>query len=248
MDNDNIDINTTQNVLVSYEPAKIVERGLSWFLDMSVIAVYMGIVSFLSFYFWDKSDRDDDFNGTMAVVLYAFFSLPALLYSFLCEVFLNGQSIGKKAMNIKVVRMDGLQPTIGAYLLRWMLRMIEFYPLPVVATISAVSTQSAQRLGDLAAGTTVIKLTSRVSLYQTILYKMIPDYKITFQQVGKLSDKDISIIKEVYQYCRKYKNQKVLTALVSKVKNHLGITDSKLTEEEFIKTILGDYSQYEFER
>ena len=51
----------------------------------------------------------------MFVILY----LPFFFYDFLCEIFLNGQSIGKKILKIKVVKIDGTQPGLGSYFLRW---------------------------------------------------------------------------------------------------------------------------------
>ena len=43
----------------------------------------------------------------------------------LSEWLLNGRSVGKIALGIRVVMIDGSQPGIGAYLLRWVLRIVE---------------------------------------------------------------------------------------------------------------------------
>ena len=51
--------------------------------------------------------------------------LPILGYSFLCEMFNHGQSFGKKLINIRVVKVDGSTPSIGSYLLRWLLFPID---------------------------------------------------------------------------------------------------------------------------
>jgi len=38
---------------------------------------------------------------------------------------MNGQSVGKRAMNIRVINLDGTQPTLGAYLMRWLFRLVD---------------------------------------------------------------------------------------------------------------------------
>ncbi|MFN6040034.1 MAG: RDD family protein, partial [Bacteroidota bacterium] len=178
--------------------------------------------------------------------IYTILSIPILMYDFLWEYFSNGQSVGKKVMAIKVVKLNGTQPSAGAYLLRWLLRIIDFMLGPVIAIFSISVTKNYQRLGDLAADTTVIKLKGRTSIRNTILYKAIPGYEIQFRQVEKLSDKDISIIKEVFDYCRKNRDDKALLKLAEKVRKQLGLDKVDKSPEEFINTILIDYSQFEF--
>ena len=88
---------------------------------------------------------------------YIFVFLPAILYSFLFELFNNGQSLGKMIMHIKVVKIDGSTPTIGDYFMRWLLQIIDIDMMGVGA-LAILLTKNSQRLGDLAAGTMVIKL------------------------------------------------------------------------------------------
>jgi uncharacterized RDD family membrane protein YckC len=246
MDYEKIEINTTQNVLVSYEQAGLFDRGLAYILDVLIVVVYTLIMTIVGALM--NSGGDGDTYETWVYVLGVILGLPALLYDFLFEVFANGQSIGKKVMNIKVVKLDGTQPSIGAYALRWILRPVDFLvAMPLVALISVMATKNSQRLGDLAAGTTVIKMTSRASLHSTILYKAKPGYVLTFSEVAKLNDRDIAIIKEVYQHCRQSRDFDALMKLATKVKTQMGIGSVNMTAEQFINTVLADYSQYEFD-
>jgi len=102
-------------------------------------------------------------------------------------------------------------------------------------------------LGDMAAGTTVIKLGSKTTLRDTILFKQIPDYKIVFQQVALLNDKDMAIIKEILDYSVKNNKPAALKELTNKVKTKMGVT-SDLKNDVFLKTVLLDYSHYQFEK
>jgi uncharacterized RDD family membrane protein YckC len=251
MDYDNIQINTTQNVLVGYEPAGIFERGLAYILDLLFLLVYFVIVYIITAFVYSGSQEPGDSYYVWYYVLNTILAIPAMLYSLLCEVFMNGQSFGKKIMVIKVVKLDGTQPSLGAYLLRWMMRIIDLHLLspiaPLVGLISVFATKNSQRLGDLTAGTTVIKMTSRASLRHTILYKVQPGYKITFMEVGKLNDRDIAIIKEVYQHCRQSRDYNALLKLADKVRIQMGLQGTNMTPEQFINTVLADYTQYEFD-
>ena len=243
---DKIEINTSQNVLLRYEPAGVIERGLAWLIDLIIIFSYSMIILIIGIAIISSSKSYGDKKSTMAIIIYTILSIPILMYDFLWEYFSNGQSVGKKVMAIKVVKLNGTQPSAGAYLLRWLLRIIDFMLGPVIAIFSISVTKNYQRLGDLAADTTVIKLKGRTSIRNTILYKAIPGYEIQFRQVEKLSDKDISIIKEVFDYCRKNRDDKALLKLAEKVRQQLGLDKVDKSPEEFINTILIDYSQFEF--
>ena len=251
MSYNNIQINTTQNVLINYEPAGIFERGVSYLIDILVLLIYALIVQIICVTVKSGSIKTGDSYYIWTVVLYTLFSLPLMLYSLLCEVFMSGQSFGKKIMAIKVIKLNGTQPSLSAYLLRWLFRLIDLYlmsPLtPIVGLISILATKNSQRLGDISAGTTVIKTTSRASLHHTILYKANTGNKITFLEVEKLNDRDIAIIKEVYQQCRQHKDYTLFLKLVEKVKKQMGLETINMTPEEFINTVLLDYTQFEFD-
>ena len=129
-------------------------------------------------------------------------------------------------------------------MIRALLRVIDN---GMVALIAVAVTEKSQRLGDLAAGTTVIKLGSKVTLRDTILYKQVANYKIVFEQVAMLSDKDIAIIKEILDHSIANDKRKNLTLLAQKVKTKMAVSTT-LDNETFLKTILLDYSHYQFER
>ena len=161
---------------------------------------------------------------------------------------MNGQSFGKKITGIKVVKLDGTQPNFGSYLIRSMLRFIDLALFtPVVAIISIAVSMKSQRLGDLAAGTTVIKLNSNISLKDTILFEQKPEYKIVYEQVALLNDREANLIKEVLEFCEKQNQPQHLKQLADKLKLKFTIDNVKQTDWEFLVTILNDYSHYRFE-
>ena len=240
-----IKITTSQNVDLDYEAAGIGYRLLAALLDETFKIIYI-IIWIIILGLSHKNDSAI-YNGDGTYTLYTLLiiaALPYTLYYFLSELFMNGQSFGKKIVAIKVVKLNGTQPGVSSYMIRSLLRIIDN---GLVGLLTIAVTEKSQRLGDLAAGTTVIKLGSKVTLRDTILYKSIPNYKIVFDQVALLSDRDVSIIKEILDHSLTNNKKENLTLLAQKVKLKMGATTT-LKDEEFLKTILLDYSHYQFEK
>lgn len=245
---DPIKIATTQNVDLEYEAAGVGYRILATILDAIFMIIYVMIIMLIFGISVSSAGMFYGENPYLIATIFIILGLPILLYHFLSETFMNGQSFGKKIVGIKVVKLDGTQPGIGSYLLRSLLRIIDMQLMNgLVALISVAVSEKSQRLGDMAAGTTVIKLGYKVSLRDTILYKPINDYKIVFDQVALLSDKDIAIIKEILEHSIANKKPENITILAGKVKTKMGVVTS-LNDEQFLKTVLLDYSHYQFER
>lgn len=192
---ESIGIETTQNVDINYRIASLGDRILAQILDFLILGGYVFSTIILWAFVIDTfSNSDYYFPVAMSVVLY----LPMFLYDFICETLLNGQSLGKKIMKIKVVKIDGSQPGIGSYFLRWILKPIDvFFTQGAVAILTILINGKGQRLGDLAASTTVIKLKQQVKLEDIIVPKIEEMYEVVYPQVSLLSDDDIQIIKDV---------------------------------------------------
>ncbi|MGF7216799.1 putative RDD family membrane protein YckC [Spirosoma lacussanchae] len=223
-----VTIRTSQNVVVEYEPASVGERILATLIDylvffgwwLLVLAVPAGVgIETSRFY-------------VVAVLL------PVVFYDLLCEYFLNGRSVGKLAIGIRVVMLDGTQPGLGAYLLRWLLRIIESgsFMLGIVPIITVGINGKGQRLGDIAAGTSVVRLKPAVSLTD-VLTRPVPDnYSLQFPDVRLLTDRDVRIIREVLLRG----DESVLARTADKIKAVTGI-DSTLSSRTFLETVLTDY-------
>lgn len=231
-------IDTTQNVAIDYEIASLGERILAYLVDLLVFVAYAitwsiiitGIIDYISF--------------TDALIWVI--ALPLFFYDLLCEIIMNGQSFGKKAMKIKVVKLDGSQPTLGSYLLRWLLRLIEggFFCYGAVAMLVYLLNGKGQRLGDIAAGTTVIKLKPRVALTEvTTSHDLHATYFPQYPQASHLSDRDAAIIKDLLAASIRERNMSMLTALSARVQGLLDIKEVA-DPEEFLKTVLKDFTYY----
>lgn len=86
------------------------------------------------------------------------FLLAFVAYFVLFEGLGRGRTLGKMAMRLRVVMVDGTPVTFAAALFRNLLRPADFLPMFYVVGLVAVFTNArAQRLGDIAAGTVVVR-------------------------------------------------------------------------------------------
>lgn len=226
-----LSIQTSQNVLLEYEPASLSDRIFATLIDYVVFAAW-GILTVAI------PLRLGWFGAGQGVVYFTVMVLmPILLYDFLCEWLLNGQSIGKIAMKIRVVMMDGSQPGIGAYLLRSLLRFVDTRLFTgAIAIVCVAISGKGQRLGDMAAGTTVIRLLAKVNL-NDVTYRDLPaTYQVRFEEVRQLSDRDIQVIREVLRRG----SADATDRAANKLRDVLGVTATMGTRE-FLTTIINDY-------
>ena len=171
-------------------------------------------------------------------------SFPVVFYTLALESLLEGQTLGKKVMNIKVAKIDGYQTSFSNYVVRWFFRIVDVYIFGLGFFVISF-TEKSQRLGDLAAGTAVILLKDKVNISHTILENLKQDYIPTYPNVIKLSDNDARIIKETFVNARKSQDFNTLIKLRSKIMEVTTIKVMKQkTDAEFIDVILKDYNFY----
>ncbi|WP_266362444.1 RDD family protein [Tellurirhabdus rosea] len=226
-----VSIQTSQNVLLEYEPASLGERILAALIDYVIILAWVILLSLLG--------RNMGSGDKIALYFWiGFVVLPIMLYDLLFEVFLNGQSLGKRAMGIRVVMLDGSQPGLGAYLIRWILRIIEspVFLGGIVAIIAIAVNGRGQRIGDMAAATTVVKLKAPVSLDEVTYRELSDSHQVTFPEAARLSDRDIGIIREVLQRG----SDEVMNRTAEKVRTLLEV-EYTTTDYAFLDTVVNDY-------
>jgi uncharacterized RDD family membrane protein YckC len=81
-----------------------------------------------------------------------------LAYYIYFETQQGGQTLGKKATGVKVVKADGTPFTVQDSVVRNILRVIDNLPcIPLVGIIMILVNKDHQRLGDIAAKTVVVK-------------------------------------------------------------------------------------------
>ncbi|MBG8555376.1 RDD family protein [Hymenobacter guriensis] len=230
-----IRVQTTQNVSLEYETASVGERILAAIIDNLILGAW--IVALFLLFAWLKP-RENVMIGLVIVLM----GLPYLFYHLVCEVFFNGQSIGKKARHIKVIRLDGTTPRFGDYLLRWLLRLIDTGLMSgIIAVVTVAAGDKGQRLGDMAAGTAVISTKPRQP--GGALAPQFPEtsYVVVFPQASLLADHDVATIRQLLYKGLERENYLLLNEVANKVKNLTGV-QTEIPDEAFLRTIIRDHA------
>ena len=241
-----IDINTSQNVNLSFTVANLGERLLAFIID-TVIKVILGfILAYILFKFLRLDNFIKGWDQFSIMGFYAIISSPFILYPLIFESLMEGQTPGKKVFKIKVVKVDGFQASFSDYLIRWIFRLIDFGFFFIPGLISMTVNKYNLRLGDIASGTAVISVKNDINISHTILEKIDSDYIPTFPQVISLTDNDVRIIKENFVKAKNGQDRQIITKLANKILETLKLNrdDIPLTESKFIDTIIKDYNFY----
>lgn len=237
---DNIQIETAQNVQLRHQIATLGDRILAYIVDVLIIIVYEIIMTF----FLVQLNLDSFSNSGGYWVLILVLGLPPFLYHLLMETFNNGQSIGKAALKIRVVNLDGTAPHFANYLIRWVLRIIDIsLSSGAVAIFSLLLSGKGQRLGDLAAKTTVISEKQYLSIEQTLIVEVPENYVPVYPQVTIFTDRDIQRIKNLFYEARVKRNFAVIEALAQKTASLMEIQATN-DPQSFLETVLKDYNFY----
>jgi uncharacterized RDD family membrane protein YckC len=240
-----IEITTTQNVTIEYELAGLRERFFALLIDILIeFCLWMALI-FLTIN--ARSNINSDF-WTSFVFSFPFWS--SILYPFLCESFLDGQTIGKRSQNIKVVRIDGKQVSLSDFFLRAVFMLIDLFG-GLIGALLILTTERRQRFGDMAAGTISIKLptsTGRFRLYDILNINTLENYTPQYPEVKRLSEDDMLFIKSVVQRFQKYPNaaqEEAVRTLFSHLQKVLELPNLPLQRPqgmvEFFKTLIKDY-------
>lgn len=241
---DTIRIITTQNVELEYELASLGTRIVGYIIDILIqgglTLVIIIVANMMNTAFGSEYYERNEWFMLFILIPYLFVGF----YSLICETTLKGQTVGKLLLKTRVVKLDGSQPTFGSYLLRWLLGIIDFGLCSgMVALFTFLINKQGQRLGDIAAGTTVISIKPRVTVEEVSAPNIPVNYLPIYPEVKQLTDRDMAIINDVIHTSAKQDNEQAVAALAEKLKQTLSISSS-LSDMAFIQTIVRDYYYY----
>lgn len=234
-----IRITTSQNIDIDYEVAGLGERVLARLIDMVIfilvfiLGVFLASISVLV-----------NSSGLGFIISVSIYAALLVFYDLICEIFMNGQSIGKRIMKIKVISLDGGRPTVSQYLMRWLFRIIDFgVGGGVCAIICVAVTEKHQRLGDVVAGTTLVRTEPRTHIDNVVFVPETDNYEPVFKEAGTLSESDVTLIQDVINTYVKTRNAYVVQNMAIRIRNHLSITQpAEMNDMKFLQTIIKDYS------
>lgn len=231
-----VKIPTSFNIDLEFETANTGMRLLAWVIDLAIRGTFtILMVIILTQY---------SYSQTANYVIYFFvYLLPNAFYFLAFEIFMNGQTPGKKMLGMRVRNMNGGKPGISQYLIRWLFRLFEAVLL-FIPVISMARSPYDQRLGDIVAGTIVVSTKTKTTLHDTIFRDMsATDYSPQFPQILKLSDRDMNKIKELMDRAIKSNNQELTARVSYRIRDVLKI-ETEMEHLTFLETVLNDYNYY----
>ena len=232
-----IRITTSQNIDIDFEIAGVGPRILAYLIDV-LMFVLIFLLFVLANLFIGKlaSDILVGIGVLVYFILYVFYDL-------LCEIFMNGQSVGKRVMKIKVISLDGGRPSVSQYTLRWLFRIVDFLLTSnLCALISVAVSEKSQRVGDMVAGTVLIRTepraeTSDIAYVPTVDERYVP----VFTEVLQLNDKDIALLHEVISSYLNSGNSVIVYNTATRLKRVLNI-QTDMDDLRFLQTLIKDYN------
>jgi uncharacterized RDD family membrane protein YckC len=144
-------IRTPEGVVFTYWLAGPVARCLAWVVDLAITLVLMIAVNMIAS---RLGIVVPDFAGALFIV--SGFVIW-ICYGIILEAAWRGQTVGKRALRLRVMDAHGFQLQFHQVLLRNLLRAVDCLPLLyLVGGIVSLVSPRGQRLGDLVAGTVVV--------------------------------------------------------------------------------------------
>jgi uncharacterized RDD family membrane protein YckC len=258
-------IATNFNIDIEFTAPPFYRRVAAWIIDMVVMIFYIIIATKLLTVLTGNVSRKEG-NGVTIWAISLLLMLPFLLYHVVMEATMNGQSIGKKILGIKVISENGGRPSLSQLIIRWLIRtsdytlliMIVLIPYAsimgpqiywgiagaltlLIADLVLVNTRKQQRLGDILAHTVLINISQKEKLTDTIFLEVADNYVPQFPQIMQLSDRDINTLKGIIDVAKSQKDYNMAYVASEKIKSHLKI-DTYLEPEDFLQVLLKDYN------
>lgn len=235
-----IEINTAQKVTIQYELASLGNRFLAYLIDAVIIGIALAFLSVLG-------EAATETRSGMNLYMYLVLAPCFMFYTLVSEILMHGQTIGKKTMGLKVVKLNGDAPTSHDYVMRWMFRIIDYWlSLGSVGALLINASPKSQRLGGLLSGTTVIRTTAQrnFSLNDILKISTLDTYEPSYTAIRQFSEKDMLFIKRVLERERRHPNaahQKAVKELAQHVAEQLDIARPPSDHNKFLRTLINDY-------
>lgn len=248
---------SAQNVKVEYEYATVVQRTTAAIIDATTVAVYLIIMMIII------SKTESKYFLLWELIL---MKIPWIFYHPILEYLTHGQTLGKYAIGIRVVTRSGERPGLREIFTRWIFKAhffwiaFSFFASPqqllllgmihigvgVIGFMYASVSDKKQRMGDVMAGTVVIKDKSavRYSLRDVLSIKSQENYTPEYPSVIRFTDEDMLLIKNTIQRVRKYPNpetKKFAIDLADESARLIGLEKTPEKRLKFLQTLLQDY-------
>lgn len=238
-----IDIQTPHNVTIAFRLAPLSNRIFAFLADQFILLVL--ILLYYLVIEWVLPELHQEELGefiSYAIVLTLYFG-----YSLVLETNLQGQTIGKRLMGLRVRKEDGSMPSLFDYLVRWVFRIPDLaLSAGMLAVLMVGASKKSQRLGDMMAGTILVQEPRSVlgSVAQLQRIKTKEDYIPKYPAVTRLAEEDVLLLKELIDRSNQYGTlvyQDLIKSTAQRMEQLLKVTRQETQPMEFLKALVREY-------
>lgn len=159
-----LNIDTPENVRFDYDIAGMGSRFIAALIDTTIIVILQVVANLLVILVLTYSSAASFVENLRSLESWVIALVGLISFLFLWgyyiffEMLWNGQTPGKKLINLRVIRGDGTPITLAESIIRNLVRLVDFLPAFYgIGTVAVFINRQSRRLGDLAAGTLVIR-------------------------------------------------------------------------------------------
>jgi uncharacterized RDD family membrane protein YckC len=163
-------VRTPEQVTFSYDTATLGSRFLAQVLDLVVLLAGLGLVTTAALVLLIAVPAVQAGAGAVVGLVLVLAIAAFVGYFAISEAVWSGKTLGKLALRVRVVDGRGGPLGAGQALIRNLVRLVDFLPFYyAVGAVTMFVNRRGQRLGDLAAGTVVVRERRAVSLPDLVL-------------------------------------------------------------------------------
>lgn len=264
---DTLNIDTPENVTFDYDIAGIGSRFIATLIDTIIIVALQVVVNLLMFALLSQATgigaslEEISAAGAWLIALFGLVSFLFLWgYYIFFEMLWSGQTPGKKAVDLRVIRTDGTPITLTESVVRNLVRLVDFLPAFYgIGTVAIFINRQTRRLGDLAAGTLVVREKNQQITLKDLATMHAPtsstlpryhpeEQPLRLYPVERLNYQDIQMIESFLQRKKELTNTAALSQqLYKRLLEKMGVEEEHLISanpENGLNNILTEYRQY----
>ncbi len=127
-----IKVPTNFNIELEFEVPEFYRRLLALLMDVLIQYFYLRIAGEIYNSIQNNTDPFDRDSGYDLWSVKWLLLLPIMFYHLVMEITMNGQSLGKKVMGLRVVDENGGKPSISQFIIRWLLRLSDLWIVQIL--------------------------------------------------------------------------------------------------------------------
>lgn len=214
-------VETPENIRFGYDVADIGSRFLAILIDsllQGMLYLLLTVaVAFLAARL-SQVDLPRPVNDALAILLILVLFLIQFGYFLFFEIILNGQTPGKRVFHLRVIKDNGYPLSPLDAIVRNVVRIIDFFPAFYgIGVIVMFLSPRAKRLGDLAAGTLVVKMRDQVRLQNLVPAARAPAQPTPMgnDDVRRLSENDIELAESFLKRRAEMSNRALMSVQIA---------------------------------